>query len=390
MKHSAFRLLTAIIALFLFGACGSAPAFAQEGAKPHMITMSTFDIGASGYAEMSAINDAIFKKFGVKVRNVPIGNSVARAIATRAGTTQFWQSCSAYYPCAEGIDDFAAAEWGPQPLGLVFMSNRKANFSLAATKKSGVKTVADIKGKRVAWIVGNPAINMQTEAYLAFGNLTKDDVELIEFPGYTASLRGMISGNVDVAMAASSSTGSYEIESSPMGLQWIPVPHNDTEGWNRIQNLASFVAPVVVDSGAGIAEGETLEAGTYPCPVVVAYDKQDENTVYWMTKMIAESWDLFKDNIQSGPYWNIDECLKARQAIPFHPGAIKYFKEIGKWTDAHEARQQELLKRRDLLAATFAKAQEDFAATGKSSKEFPAFWESKRADALTAAGMALH
>ncbi len=389
MEKGTLQISLAYVLVILLTVCLVGTAFAQEG-KPKLVTVATFDIGASGYAEMSAINDAIFKNFQVKIRNMPIGNSVARAIATRSGTTMLWQSCSAYYPCAEGLDDFASLQWGPQPLRVVFMSNRKANFSLATSKKSGIKTVADVKGKRVGWIVGNPAINMQTEAYLAYGGLTRDDVELVEFPGYTASLRGLISGKADVVMAACSSTGSYEIESSPVGLQWIPFPHDNKDGWAKIQDKASFVAPVVVTSGAGIAKGESLEAGTYPCPVVVAYDKQDANIVYWMTKMIAESWEQFKGNIDSGPYWNIDECLQARLAVPFHDGAVKYFKEVGKWTDELEKRQQYLVKRQQVLAAAFEKANDDFLAAGKKSKEFKAFWDEQRIKALTAENMSAY
>ena len=275
MKHLFWKRVLTGLSLVAVAATAAPALAADAGAKPKMISVATFGVGASGYAELSAVNEAIFKKFGVKIRNVPIGNSVARAIATKSGTTQLWQSCSAYYPAAEGIDDFATREWGPQPLRVFYMSNRAANYSPAATKQSGIKTMAEVKGKRVAWIIGNPAINMQTEAYLAFANLTTKDVKLVEFPGYTASLRGMINGQVDVALAASSSTGSYEIDSSPVGLQWIPIPHGDKEGWKRIQARATFVAPVTVTTGAGIAKGSSIEAGSYPCPVLVAYDKQD-------------------------------------------------------------------------------------------------------------------
>jgi TRAP transporter TAXI family solute receptor len=160
--------------------------------KPKLITIATFDIGASTYAELAAIGEGIHKKFGVKIRNVPVGNSIARAIATRAGSTQIWGSCSAYYACAEGIFDFATREWGPQPIRALTMSKRTASFSPGTGKKSGIKTMADVKGKRVGWIVGNPTINMQLQAYLAFGGLTADDVELVKFPGYSASLRGLI------------------------------------------------------------------------------------------------------------------------------------------------------------------------------------------------------
>lgn len=361
-------------------------AYAEAPPKPKLITVATFDIGASTYAEVAAISNAIIKKFGVKIRVVPIGNSVARAIATRAGSTQIWGSCSSYYAAEEGLFDFATLEWGPQPIQMLYMCNRRACFSPATSKKSGIKSMADVKGKRVGWIVGNPAVNMQYEAYLAFAGLTLDDVKLVKFPGYTASLRGMIAGKVDMILASSTSTATYEIEASPRGLYWIPVPHDDAEGWKRLQAKAGFVAPLKNAVGAGIPKDNPPNQGTYPCPVVVAWGQQSESVTYWYTKMIAESWDEYKDAFPNGPMWHINEALKAKASVPFHKGSVRYFKDKGLWTNAWEKRQQELLKRQSVLAKAFAAARDEFLGKGEKAKKFPAFWHKSRIEALKAAG----
>jgi TRAP-type uncharacterized transport system substrate-binding protein len=47
--------------------------------------------------------------------------------------------------------------------------------AVIVTKESGIKTLKDLKGKRVSWILGNPSLNVKMEAYLAFANLTWDD-----------------------------------------------------------------------------------------------------------------------------------------------------------------------------------------------------------------------
>lgn len=334
---------------------------------------------------MSAIAMGAKEKFGISVRIVPIGTGVARAVSTRAGATQLWGSCSVDYACTEGIFEFAALEWGPQPLRILGMADRTTNFSLAATMKSGVKTVADAKGKRVAWIIGNPTINMQTEGFLAFGGLTLDDVELVECPGYSASLRAMTAGKVDVACAGGGSTGSYEIAASPQGIFWIPFPESDTEGWARLQKVATFVKPTIVKEGAGITA--PIEASTYPCPVLVAWADQDEALCYWMTKAIVEAWENYKDIMKPEPEgWLLDRNLGARIREPWHAGAVKYFKEIGKWTDKLEKRQQELLNRQKVLSEAFEVAKTEALDKGMKAKEFPDFWMEKRVEVLKAAG----
>jgi TRAP-type uncharacterized transport system substrate-binding protein len=228
---------------------------------------------------------------------------------------------------------------------------------------------------------------MQYEAYLAFAGYTLDDVNVVKFPGYTASLRGMLAGKVDMILASSTSTGTYEIEASPKGLHWIPIPHDDKAGWERLQAKAGFVAPLKHAVGAGIPKENPPDQGTYPCPVVVAWDKQDEAVAYWYTKMIAESWDGYKDAFPNGPMWNINQALKARASIPFHKGSIRYFKDKGVWTDAHEAKQQKLLERQRVLADAFEAARDEFLGKGEKAKKFPAFWHAKRLEALKAAGM---
>ena len=69
--------------------------------------------------------------------------------------------------------------------------------------------------------------------------------------------------------------------------------------------------------------------------------------------------------------------------MPWHDGAIRYFKEIGLWTDAHQKWNDQLVKRQDVLAAAWTKAK---AGTYANDAAFTAAWMKTRADALTAAG----
>lgn len=356
---------------------------AAEPGQPASISIVGNKPGSAMHAEVTAIADAVGKKFGTKIRSLPVGNAVARAIALKNGKSNIWMSCSAYYTAFEGIGDFGAQKWGPQDLRVLILANRRANFSPATSKKSPINTIEDTKGKRVAWIVGNSGINMQTEAYLAHAGVALKDVELVNFPGYVASLRGIISGQADVVMAANSSSATREIAASPNGLKWINISHADKAGWKEVQRLAPFVAPLVITGGPGLDDGQIAEVGSYPCPTFVSYAKTSAEDMYWMTKMVVESWDLYKPAIKSAPYWQVDEALKSRFAVPYHEGAVKYFKEIGKWTDAMQAQQDILLKRGSALRDAFAKANASY--SGKD-EGFPGYWTEQKAAGLKAAG----
>jgi TRAP transporter TAXI family solute receptor len=354
-----------------------------QAAKPSSISISGNKPGSNMHAEVTAIADAVNKKFGTKIRAIPVGNAVGRAIALKNKKSEIWMSCSAYYTAFEGIGDFAAKKWGPQDLRVLILANRRNNFSLATSKNSSINSIADIKGKKMSWVVGNSGINMQTEAYLAHGGLTLDDVELVKFPGYVASLRGIISGQTDVVMAANSSGATREIAASPGGLKWINIPHGNKDGWMQVQRRAPFLAPLTITGGPGLAEGESAEVGSYPCPTFVSYGNADLEKMYWMTKMVVESWDIYKGAIKSAPYWQVDEALKSRFAVPYHDGAVKYFQEIGKWSDEMEAHQRSLLKRIGVLETAFAKAKSEYSGDDDG---FKAHWAAQKAVALKAAG----
>ncbi len=374
--------------LSLIGALAGATLIGMGSAagagKPDVIPITSFDVGNNVYAEVTAISDAISGKFGTKVRVIPLGNEVVRALALKTGKAKFWASCSGYYTTFEGIGDFAAKTWGPQPLRMLILANREANFSPAVPKDSPINTIADLKGKRVGWVIGDAGINMQTEAYLAFGGLTLNDVKLVEFPGYNPSVLGLIAGHADMVMASNSSPNTLQVAASPVGLKWIPVPGANTAGWAKLQKMAPFVGPTTITRGPGVDDGKAVEVGGYPCPTVVTLAQEDVDTVYWLTKMIVESWDGYSTAIKSAPFWQIDTAIKSQFAVPYHEGAIKYFKETGKWTDGLETHQQALVKREQVLRTAFTKAKVNF--KGDDSA-FAQYWEQERAKALAEAGI---
>src|SRR3546814_17056048 len=108
----------------------------------------------------------------------------------------------------------------------------------------GVKEFKDLKGKRVAWVKGAPALNHNVTAFLAFAGLTWDDVEKVEFAGYGASWAGMTSNQVDAAFAITNSGSTNAVAASPRGPLWPPLPHAHTEGWKRMKAVAPYPAHI--------------------------------------------------------------------------------------------------------------------------------------------------
>ena len=108
---------------------------------------------------------------------------------------------SGTYFAQEGVFEFGAREWGPQPLQLVLSSVDCNAGSLGVAKDTGVKEIKQLKGKRVGFVVGSPALNQNSLAILAFGDLKQSDVKVVEFSSYGAMWKGMVNNDVDAAFA---------------------------------------------------------------------------------------------------------------------------------------------------------------------------------------------
>ncbi len=70
-----FKRLRASFCLTVIAAC-MASASAQK--LPNSMTWTAYDVGSAGYAEASAIADAIGKKFDTRIRIQPSGSSIGR------------------------------------------------------------------------------------------------------------------------------------------------------------------------------------------------------------------------------------------------------------------------------------------------------------------------
>ena len=185
------------VAAVLAVALAPAGVGAQAG-KPRTLVWTAYDVGSAGYIQAASIGHAMSKREGVTLRVVPAGNDVARQAPIAAGRAHFGALGIASFLSQEGVQDFASTDWGPQPIRILGAAWGDFNTgNVAAAGDAGIKTVFDLKGKRIAWVVGAPALNSNMEAFLACANLTWNDVRKTEFPSWGASARAVIEGTAD-------------------------------------------------------------------------------------------------------------------------------------------------------------------------------------------------
>ena len=359
---------------------------------PNQLAWTAYDTGSTGYNQAVAIGSALQAALGINLRVLPGKNDVSRNEPLRQGKVQFSANgVGGSFMAQEGVFEFGAENWGPQPVRAL-LANNGGTVGLAlgvaaeACEKAGKPgcegfEYSDLEGLKVAWVKGSPSLNVNNEAYLAYGGLTYDDVEKVEFGGFGDSWTGMVDGSVDAAFASTNSGNAYEAASSPRGVYWPPIDPANEEGLKRMQEVAPFFTPLTATVGANIdgVEGGTQTAG-YAYPVLMTYADTDADLAYNMTKAMVDLYpDYAASDVPGIAGWDI-ENQDYTWVIPYHEGAIRYFEEAGTWTGEAQAHNDQLIAKQEALAEAWDELE------AEDPDNWEEAWTQKRRDALEAGG----
>lgn len=375
-----------VLGLAVAGSLLASAAVAQTNdiGLPSTLAWSAYGVGSGGYNQSVAIGNALKQKYGVNLRVLPGKNDVSRTLPLREGKVQFSANgVGGSYMAQEGFYDFGGPQWGPQAVRALMLNNSNQVLTAVAAADADIETPADFKGKRVAWVIGAPALNQNITAILAFANLTWDDVEKVEFGGFGAAMDGVANNQADVAFTSSISGKAYALAKSPRGITYPVMSPDNKEGWKRMQGIAPFFYPAEGTEGADLSPQNPAISAAYPYPVLMTYAKQDPKLVTAMMTAMVDTFDAYKDAAPGNVGWATDR-QKLDWVIPYHDGAIAYFKDQGMWTDADQKNNDMLIKRQQVLADAWAQVK------GRDHADDEAFkqdWMKTRAKALTDAGM---
>jgi TRAP transporter TAXI family solute receptor len=371
-------------------AMASGPVLASDISLPKQLAWTAYGTGSAGFNQSVAIGAALQEATGVNLRVLPGKNDVARTEPLRQGKVQFSATgVGGSFMAQEAVFQFGQKKWGPQPVRLLAANNGgRVGLALAvaadACERAGKPgcdgfTYADLKGMKVAWVKGAPALNVNNQAYLAYGGLTWDDVEKVEFGGFGASWAGMIDGSVDAAFASTNSGKAYEAASGPRGVYWPPIDPANEEGLARMKAIAPFFATMTATVGATIDDTPGVPTAGYAYPVLVAMDDQDADLVYNMTKAMHELFPSYDGKAPGIGGWALDK-QNFEWVAPYHDGAIRYYSEIGEWSDAAQAHNDRLVARQQALRAAWD------ALAAENPEDWRPAWRKARRKALKAGG----
>lgn len=351
---------------------------------PKKSTWTAYGTTSSGYAQSIAIGNMLKKHYGTNLRVLPGKNDISRMAPLRDNKADYCACGIAAYFGQEGVFLFGDQAWGPQPIRVVMSSSGSFNLAVATAADANIKTFADMKGKRVAWVQGGDALNWNVTAHMAFAGVGWGDVNKVVVSGFKQAFEAINNGQADAAFTSTVSPVTKQLAASPRGLHWPPLPHDDEAGWKRTFALAPYYLKNKGTLGTNMSKDKPHIGATYPYPLLVTNASKSADEVYALTKAMVEHYDDYKDGAKGAKGWKI-ENQKMMWAMPYHDGAIRYWKEKGLWSAEAQAHNDALIKRQTIIAAAWKTY--NGASKGKDKDAFKAGWSKARQAALSAAGL---
>jgi TRAP transporter TAXI family solute receptor len=196
---------------------------------------------------------------------------------------------------------------------------------LVARKGAGIKSVKDLKGKRISMDEPGSGTLVDARIILEAYGLTEKDVE-VDYIKPNPAIDKIKDNQLDAFfIVAGYPVGSViELASSVGG---VLVPINGPEA-DAIIEKYGFFAKDVIPAGTyeGIGETESISVGAQ----WVVSAKVDEQLVYDITKAVwnKKSRALLDNGHAKGKTITVESALDG-VGIPLHPGAERYYKEAG-------------------------------------------------------------
>ena len=312
-----------LIASLILAACsneaGNNADEADKGETAKFISLLTGGTGGTYYPLGGAFANLISDATGIETNAETSGASAENLATLKDGNAEiaFTQTDIASY-AAEGKQMFEGQKVdNVQAIGTLYPET----VQIVTTKKSGIQSIEDLKGKRVS--VGAPGSGVvpNAEQILEIHGMTFDDIKRKDL-SFDESTAGIQDGTIDAAfVTAGAPTGAVEGLSATEELVILPI------GQDEIDAILKKYPYYIQDE---------VPAGTYKLKeavptvavqaMLVVREDLSEELVYDITKAIF-------DNLDQVTHAKA-KIIKAETAldgtgIDIHPGALKFFKEKG-------------------------------------------------------------
>ncbi len=188
-----------------------------------------------------------------------------------------------------------------------------------------IKTIADLKGKR--FVVGAAASGTEanTRQVLEALGMSYKDLGKAAFLSYAEAAAAMKDRQVDgFAVTGGVPTSAITDVTTGVDINMLPITGDDAK---KVMEKYKFFVTTKVPSGA--YKGLTADVPTIAVQsMLVCREDLDPDLVYWLTKTLIEKQPELAQAHAKGKELSKESAVKGL-TVPLHPGAEKYYREIG-------------------------------------------------------------
>lgn len=342
MLKNQFKLIGLFSVLFIIILSGCS----NEG-KDKVISIGTHPVGIAYHSAGTGVAKVVSENSSIKMIVSPFTGGNAWTPLLNEGEIDV------------GITAKPATEWAfdgdfdykypNRNMRLLVKGNDIVVSGLTVLERSGIESLKDLKGKKIAaGYSGDAIVPLIGEAQLKSVGLTLEDVELVPVADVGQGLEALREGRVDAAFTGSPTVAAFLEVDNAVGLRVLDfgdlgpeeIDEMPEDLLEEIQSLVPGIEPVVFQGGFLEEEKILLK---YPITLVVSADVSDENA-YEITETLFENYEELHPIFAWLKTWSPESMVDGDPLVPYHNGTVQYLKDNDLWTDEIDKKQKKLIK----------------------------------------------
>lgn len=306
-------------------------------AQTQAVRIGTSSVGSVFYTLAIGAGEIITDYAGINSTVEPVGGSAANINGLVQNNIDL--SINNSFSSYSGL----TGQYGfPEPIDVRLLVQGQPSYRWIFVRPgAGIETPADLNGRT---IIGErralPELRILLDAFITHFGLDESSMNIVETNETTEAIEAIRVGSVDaVILPFSPRAGQVEEPMLGGAMEFLQISPEDRDALLELLPAAFYGVDQPADDFSNQPEIVPLTSlNTY----LISHANLDEEIAYQVTKALFDNHEEFVSYHGTARDWTVENTL-ASPAIPFHPGAIRYFEETGVWTEELAALQEELL-----------------------------------------------
>lgn len=295
-------------------------------------------LSSSSYSMALTMAD-VLSKAGIPATAEPSGGSTQQLELLRSGQVDLTITTAGNAESAFlGTDEFSKSPPFKDIRTIIPLNT--SYFTVTVADKTGIKSPADLKGKRIATVISTPSYKKALSAILASANLTLEDTKVVSVAEIGEAIEKVGNRGSDGYAGTPGGSRAAELhQKDPLKLIVFPT---DESAVKRAQSAYSpiYATSYGPDPLVGLSEKIPMYGYDF---LLLGSGKTSEQTIYDVVNIIFKEKDKLISGRKEFKEVTLDRVKSSPIVVPYQNGSIKYLNEQKVWNPSLEQAQASVL-----------------------------------------------